>query len=392
MSAPLHVAVVTGSRAEYGLLYWPIVDMLAAEDLKMSLVVTGSHLSRRHGHTVDAIRADGVPIAEEVPIDLHADDRSSTVRALAQATEGCGAAFERLRPDLVMVLGDRFEILGAVQAASLSGIPVVHVGGGDVTAGAFDDSIRHAITKLSHLHLVTNEESAARVRQLGESPERVHVVGNPGLDHIERRERMPLAELEASLGVPLGPRNLLFTFHPVTMERDLGRGQLERLLEALVTELAPAGETDARLFVTGANADPGFAAIGAALDRFVAANARWVHAYPSLGQARYLSLMDRVDAVVGNSSSGLTEAPSFGVWSVDVGNRQAGRLAGETVLHCESDVPSIREALQVALAGPPPAGLGNPYGDGHTSPRILRILRDAPAPHELLQKHFQDLP
>ncbi len=392
MSRQQHVAVVTGGRAEYGLLYWPIRDMLAAEDLRVSLVVTGSHLSTRHGHTVDAIRADGIPIAAEVPLDLDGDRRQDTARALAQATEGCAAVFERLAPDLVVVLGDRFEILGAAQAAAILHIPVAHLCGGDVTEGAFDDSIRHAITKLSHLHLVTSDESAARVRQLGEDPSRIHVVGNPGLDHITRGERMSLPDLEAGLGVPLGHRNFLFTFHPVTMEPDLGLGQLEVLLRTLASELGPdSGTPGARLFLTGTNADPGFAQISAAILEFAEANASWAAAYPSLGQARYLSLMDRVDAVIGNSSSGLAEAPSFRVWTINVGNRQAGRLAGETVLHCEANASAIRSALAVVLEGPPPPGASNPYGDGHSSPRILEHVRSAASQADLVRKRFHDL-
>lgn len=380
------IAVVTGSRAEYGILYWLLRDLRTDAGLDLQLVVTGSHLSERHGMTVRAIEQDGFEIAARVPLTLNGDSPADSVRALSEATLGCAHVFSRLAPDVVFVFGDRYEILGAAQAAALMGVPLAHASGGDTTEGAFDESIRHAITKFAHIHFPTNEEAATRIRRMGEDPARVHTVGNPGLDHATRTEPMDRSDLETALGAPLGRRNLLVTFHPVTNEPDLGLGQLANLLEALKIE-----SPDTRFWITGSNADPGHISIDRMLKSFVAEEKSRAAFHASLGQTRYLGLMRHVNAVVGNSSSGLCEAPTFGAWTVDVGNRQAGRLAGETVLHAPPDRDSIRRALE-RTERPFPRDARNPYGDGRTSPRILRVLRDLPARELLIIKRFHDPP
>ena len=376
------ICVVTGSRAEYGLLYWVLHDLRASAGVELQLVVTGMHLVREFGYTVDQIERDGFDISRRVDMLLAGDTKSGIAKSIGLGVIGLSDAFEQLQPDLVVLLGDRFEILAAAQACLVHNIPVAHIAGGDTTEGAFDESIRHAITKMAHLHLVTNELSARRVRQLGEDPRRIHVVGSPGLDHLRRRALLGRAELEQALGAPLGARNLLVTFHPVTLEAGQGEEQFTELLTAL--DAQPAGTT---IWCTRPNADTGGRAIAAALDTWAAAHPHRVHVYASLGQLRYLSLMAQVDAVVGNSSSGLYEAPSFGVPTVDIGDRQRGRLAAPSVIHCAPQREAIRAAVERATALDC-SQVVNPYGDGRSAPRIVELLRSLPPAAELLKKTF----
>nr|WP_220476877.1 UDP-N-acetylglucosamine 2-epimerase [Massilia cavernae] len=294
---------------------------------------------------------------------------------------GMSDAIEQLQPDAVLVLGDRFEILAASQAAMLHGVPLAHIAGGDTTEGAFDESIRHAITKMSHLHLVTNAVSARRVRQLGEHPDSIKVVGSPGLDHLHRRSLLDRAALEQALGAQLGQRNLLITFHPVTLEAGHGERQQAELLAAL--EHQPA---DTVLWFTRPNADTGGRTLAIELDKWAAGKSN-VHVFSSLGQLRYLSLMAQVDAVVGNSSSGLYEAPSFRVPTVNIGDRQRGRTAPASVLHCEPQREAIAAALDQASTLDC-TEVVNPYGDGMSAPRIVVALRALPTDRTFLKKTF----
>lgn len=379
------ICVVTGSRAEYGLLYWVLHDLRADPAFELQLVVTGSHLSSGHGRTVEVIEADGFDIDRRVAIPLDDDSAEGVARATGLALTGLSQAFAALAPDLVLVLGDRYEILAAATAALLHRIPLAHIAGGDLTEGAIDESIRHAITKMAHLHLVTNEEAAGRVRQMGEDPARVIVVGSPGLDHLRRKPLLDRAELERALGSPLGRRNLLVTFHPVTLAADDGLSQFEALLAALA-----ATDTDTSLWITRPNADTGSRAISTRLDAFVAAHAPRVRVFDSLGQGRYLSLMACADAVVGNSSSGLYEAPSLQVPTVNIGERQHGRQAAGSVLHCAPEREAITAALSRAYALDC-SGTVNPYGDGHSAARIIDALRARPPRAALLRKPFHDM-
>lgn len=375
------ICVATSGRADYGLLYWPMRDIAAADDLSLQLLVTGTHLEPRFGETVRGIEADGFTIDARVPLDLIGDGAEVLARSTALALTGATAALERLAPDLLMVLGDRFETLALVQAAMLTRTPVAHIGGGDVTEGAIDEGIRHAITKLSHLHFVTHAEARDRVLRMGEAPDRVHLVGNPGLDLLTRAPAMDRQTLEAALGRPLGARNLLVTFHPVTTLPDRGLAEFEALLAAL----APL--SDVTLWITRANSDPGGVAVNAALDAFAEGRAN-VSLHDALGSA-YLPLLAACDAVVGNSSSGLAEAPSVRTPTVDVGLRQAGRLAGASVLRSPAETPAVAAALARAMAGDI-AGFDNPYGDGRSSARIVDALRAAPPRDVLLRKRFFD--
>lgn len=375
------ICVATSGRADYGLLYWPMRDIAAADDLTLQLLAAGTHLEPRFGETVRQIEADGFAIDARVAMDLTGDSPAALARSTALALTGAVEALERLNPDILMVLGDRFETLALVQAAMLTRTPVAHIGGGDVTEGAIDDGLRHAITKLSHLHLVTHAEARDRVVRMGEAPERVHLVGNPGLDGLTRTPPMTREALEALLGRPLGRRNLLVTFHSVTTLPDRGLAECEALLAAL----APL--SDITLWITRPNSDPGGVAINAALDAFAEGRAN-VSLHAALGPA-YLPLLAACNAVLGNSSSGLTEAASVGTPTVDIGLRQAGRLAGLSVLHSPAEPEAIRAALTRALAGNV-AGYDNPYGDGHSSARIVDALRAAPPRDILLRKRFFD--
>jgi len=376
------IAVVTGSRAEYGLLYWLLQDLQQAQDFELQLIVTGMHLAPEFGMTVQQIEKDGLSIARKVEMLLSGDSAGSVAKSMALGLIGFSDTLEQLSPDVLLVLGDRFEILAAVQAAMLHNIPIAHIGGGDTTEGAFDEAIRHAITKMSHLHLVTHPQAAQRVRQMGENPAHIHIVGNPGLDNLRRLKLLDKPALEAALGAPLGAKNLLITFHPVTLEPGEERRQQQELLAAL-SEL-PA---DTHCWFTLPNADTGGKTLIADLQQWSAGRAN-VQVFASLGQLRYLSLMAHADVILGNSSSGLYEAPSFKRPTVNIGSRQRGRLAAASVIHCEPSAASIKAALARALTMDCRAVV-NPYGDGYSSARIIKALRELPLNRHLLKKRFQ---
>lgn len=376
------ICVITSSRADYGLLRWLLHDLRADPSFDLQLLVTGTHLAREFGHTIDEIERDGFQVSRRVEMLLSSDTPNAICKSMALGTAGVSDALMQLQPDLVLVLGDRFEILSAVQACLIHNVPVAHIAGGDTTEGATDESIRHAITKMSHVHLVTNALSAQRVLQLGEDPRQVHVVGSPGLDQLRRQTLLGADDLAQALGTPLGQRNLLVTFHPVTLEPGQETAQLQELLAAL--DAQPEGT---RLWVTRPNADSGGRAIAEALDRWAAARGDRVQLHTSLGSLRYLSLMALVDVVVGNSSSGLYETPSLGVPTVNIGDRQRGRLAARSVLHCPPERAAIASAIDQAL-NLDCTGVINPYGDGHSVQRIMKVLRKLPPRTELLKKPF----
>lgn len=382
------VCVITGSRAEYGLLYWVLHDLRADPAIDLQLVVTGMHLAPEFGLTVREIEADGFAIDRSVEMLLASDTSGGVAKSVGLGIIGMSDALQSLAPDVALVLGDRFEILAAAQACLIHKIPLAHIAGGDVTEGAFDESIRHAITKMAQVHFVTNEGAARRVRQMGEDPQRIHVVGSPGLDHLQRRPLLDRVALQDALKAALGRRNLLVTFHPVTLNNDDGRGEFEELLAALADT-----DADTTLWFTRPNADTGGRALATRLDAWAVEDplrAGRVHIHTSLGQLRYLSLMAQIDAAVGNSSSGLYEAPSFGVPTVDVGARQRGRLAAASVVHCEAKRDAIAAAIDRALALDCRQVI-NPYGDGASAQRIVALLRALPDAQALLRKPFHDI-
>lgn len=378
------ICIVTGSRAEYGLLYWLMKEIQADPELQLQIIATGMHLSPEFGLTYQAIEADGFAIDAKVEMLLSSDTAVGIAKSMGLGMISFADVLDRLRPDILVVLGDRFEILAAVQAALVARIPVAHIAGGDTTEGAFDESIRHSITKMSHLHFVTNQDAARRVRQLGENPDYIFNVGSPGLDNITRLKLLDRQALESSLDFKFKGKNLLVTFHPVTLETQSAGVQFQELLTAL-DSLGP----DVGIIFTKPNADTDGRSIIRLIDSYVAAhpNAR---AYVSLGQLRYLSAMSHADAVVGNSSSGLYEAPSFGKPTVNIGDRQKGRLQATTVINCSQEAGAITGAILQALASDC-SGAVNPYGDGNSSVRIKDRLKQIVEPSILLKKHFFDL-
>lgn len=382
------VCIVTGSRAEYGLLRPVIEGVRSAPDLELQLVATGMHLSAEFGSTWREIERDGVPIAARVEMLLGSDTAVGVTKSTGLGLIGFADAFAMLCPDIVLVLGDRFEILAAATAALLAAIPIAHLHGGETTEGAFDEAIRHAVTKMAHLHFVAARSYRDRVIQLGESPERVFEVGGLGVDAIGRIDRMSRAELEQELRLSLGARSLVVTYHPVTLEPGAAEAQLGAMLEAL--DLC---EPDTTLIFTMPNADTGGRALMTRIEQYVAGRPG-AHAFTSLGQRRYLSLLGEVDGVIGNSSSGLAEAPSFGIGTVNIGDRQTGRLKATSVIDCAPTRDDIARALRqlrdpVFAAGL--AGTVNPYGRGGAGPAIVEVLRAVPL-EGLIRKHFHDLP
>ncbi|RYF09627.1 MAG: UDP-N-acetylglucosamine 2-epimerase (hydrolyzing), partial [Oxalobacteraceae bacterium] len=333
------ICVVTGTRAEYGQLKDLIGSVQASAVLSLQLVVTGSHLSPEFGLTYQEIEQDGFGIDERIEILLSSDTPVGIAKSMGLALIGFAETLARLKPDVIVLLGDRFEILAAASAALVAGIPIAHLHGGESTEGAFDEAIRHSITKMAHLHFVAAAPYRDRVIQLGEAPENVFLVGGLGIDAIKRLPLLDRSGLEEALGFALGARNLLVTFHPPTGTPGQAATQMAELLQALDT-LDP----DTHLIFTMPNADAGGRELIAMVDTFVAThpNAR---AYQSLGLLRYLSCLRHVDGVVGNSSSGLSEAPSFGIGTVNIGDRQAGRLKALSVVDCAPQRDEIVAAI-----------------------------------------------
>ena len=384
----LRVCVITGSRAEYGLLYWVIRALKQDPYFELTLLATGSHLSAQFGLTVQDIERDGIAVDERVEMLVASDSPVAIAKSIGLGVMGIAGSLSRLKPDLVVLMGDRFEILAAAQACLVLRIPVAHLAGGDLTEGAIDDSMRHAITKLSHLHLVSNEDSAHRVIQLGEQPARVHVVGNPGLDAFLHEPLPARAELEATLGRPLAPRNFLVILHPETLPADAGVSPAElaaQMAQAIANALDSMPQ-DSAFWVFMPNADEGGRAIRMCWEQW-AARRDGVCLVESLPRPMFLSLMAHGDLLLGNSSSALGEAPSLKLAAVDIGDRQASRMAAANVIRCPADSAAIEAAVQQALALDC-AQVVNPYGDGMTGPRVAAILRALGDPRALLRKPF----
>ena len=378
------ICVVTGSRAEYGLLVCLMKEIQADSGLELALIVTGMHLSPEFGLTYKAIEADGFEINAKVEMLLSSDTPIGIAKSIGLGVIGFADAFATVKPDILVLLGDRYEILAVAQAALVAKIPIAHIAGGDVTEGAFDEAIRHSITKMSHLHFVTNADAARRVRQMGENPDYIFNVGSPGVDFIKQLKPMDRRDLEVDLNFRFMEKNLLVTFHPVTLEHESADVQFRQLCLALEM----LGSTIGIVF-TKPNADTDGRAIATLMDEYVATHGN-ARAFTSLGQLRFLSVMAAVDVVVGNSSSGLYEAPSYGIPTVNIGDRQRGRLRASSVIDCSTDAESIRKAILQALATDC-TGVVNPYGDGNSAVRIKDHLKHFADPRTLLKKHFFDL-
>jgi GDP/UDP-N,N'-diacetylbacillosamine 2-epimerase (hydrolysing) len=378
------ICVITGSRAEYGLLYWLMKEIQASPAMELQLAVTGMHLSPEFGLTYRIIEEDGFRIDAKVEMLLSSDTPVGIAKSIGLGTIGFADAFERLKPDIVVVLGDRFEIFSATQAALVARIPVAHLHGGETTEGAIDEAFRHAISKMSHLHFTATEEYRARVIQLGEDPGRVFNVGAAGMDNFRRLKLLSRPELEETLGFRFGEKNLLVTFHPVTLENDTAGHQVDELLAAL-DELA-----DTHLIFTLPNADTGGRIIRAMIQDYVAVRQTKAVCFDSLGQLRYLSVMQFVHAVAGNSSSGLIEAPSFRIGTINIGDRQKGRVKAASVIDCEPQRESIGQALRKLFSREFQESLRlvtNPYDQGLVATRVVQVLAEHPL-DGLLKKTF----
>jgi UDP-hydrolysing UDP-N-acetyl-D-glucosamine 2-epimerase len=381
-SKPLKVCAVTSNRADWGLLAPPLALMRDDPAFDLVIVVTGQHLMS--GGTARDITDDGFAVAETIDMAQQGDTPTAVTAALANALKGFGEVLARRKPDLLMVLGDRTEITAAVTAAVLARIPVAHLCGGDITEGATDDAFRHAMTKMSHLHFVTTEDAARRVRQMGEAPERVVVTGSTGLDRIRTMKLMGREAFFASVGLTPRPKNIMVTFHPETLAADTERDCAEMLagLDGL--------GSDVGLVFSGSNTDVQGMAISRLIEAFVKTHPNAV-LHASLGSQRYFSALKHCDLVVGNSSSGLYEAPSFGLPTVNIGDRQKGRLRAAAVI----DVKPTREEIGAAITRGFAMGrkaVTNPYGDGHASERILARLKSLGDPQALLRKSFNPWP
>ncbi len=375
------ICVVTGTRAEYGLLYWLMKEIQADFDLELQIIVTGMHLSPEFGLTYKVIEQDGFTIDEKVEMLLSSDTSVGIAKSIGLGVIGFADALDRLKPDILVVLGDRYEILAAAQAAMVAKIPIAHIAGGDTTEGAYDEAIRHSVTKMSHLHFVTNEIAAKRVRQLGEDPQYIHNVGSPGIDQIKRIVLLNRNTLEKELDFKFREKNILITFHPTTLDAELPGEQFQKLLDALDMLGNEVG-----LIFTKPNSDTDGRGLIEMIDKYVVARSN-AKAYISLGQLRYLSTIACVDAVVGNSSSGLYEVPSFKKPTVNIGDRQKGRLKAASVIDCQPEAADIYEAIQQALTMDCVNTI-NPYGEGDASAVILRVIKETADLRKMLKKSF----
>lgn len=380
------VCVVTGTRADYGLLRWVMEGIRSSNDLELQIIATGMHLSPEFGLTYREIEKDGFDINYKVEMLLSSDSASGLTKSMGLGVIGIGDALQQLHPDVMLLLGDRFETFAAAAAATLARIPIAHLHGGETTEGAFDEAMRHSITKMSHLHFVAAEEYKRRVIQLGEYPERVFQVGGLGIDNIKKLELLSRSELEASLGIKFAKKNLLVTFHPVTLEHMTSAAQMSQLLSAL----DKLEET--QLIFTMPNADSDSRVLFNMINEYVDFHSN-ACVYTSLGQLRYLSCINYVDGVVGNSSSGLIEVPSFNKGTVNIGDRQKGRLKAESVIDCDPEESSISKAIDRLYSSEFEGRLksvSNPYGNGGASEKIVEVLESFSL-DSVLKKSFYNI-
>lgn len=380
------IAIVTGTRAEYGLLK-PLIKALHEDDkFNMQLLVTGMHLSKKYGNTITEIEADGFPITAKINSHLEGDSAVSVSNSVAETTLGFAKVLEELNPDLMMVLGDRSEIFAAATAATIKGIPIAHIHGGETTEGAYDEAFRHAITKMSHWHFTSTEVYRKRVIQLGENPNRVFNVGAIGVDSIANLKLMTKVEFESSIDFKLNKRNVLITFHPVTLENNTSEAQFNHLLSAL-DQLE-----EVTLIFTKPNSDKDGIIISNQIDNYVKNHSDKAVAFISLGQKRYLSALQYMDVVVGNSSSGIIEVPLFKIPTINIGDRQKGRLMPKSVINCLPIEAAITNALHQAFSSEFLISISNlksDYGNGTATKQIMSVLNSQPLPS--IKKSFYDL-
>jgi len=380
------ICVITGTRAEYGLLYWLMKEIESDSELELQLIVTGMHLSPEFGLTYKEIEKE-FKINKKIEMLLSSDTSVAISKSMGLAQISFAESYEELKPDIVVVLGDRYEIFSATSAAMIARIPIAHLHGGETTEGAFDESIRHSITKMSHLHFTATNEYKNRVIQLGEHPSRVFNVGGMGIENIKRLKLLSKKEFEKSIDFKLNKKNILVTFHPVTLENSTAKKQFQGLLDA-IDELE-----DTNIIFTKANSDTNGRVINSMCDEYVAKNSHKSIGFTSLGQLRYLSALQYVDAVVGNSSSGLLEAPSFKIGTINIGDRQKGRIKAESVIDCLPNKESIKKAFEKFYSKKFQDKLKtvqNPYGNEYASKKIIEKIKNADF-NNVLKKSFYDL-
>ncbi len=386
MSNPRTICVVTGTRAEYGLLYWLMKEIQATDGLELQIIATGMHLSPEFGLTYQQIESDGFVIDKKIEMLLSSDTEVGITKSMGIGMVGFADALNDLKPDLMVVLGDRYEIFVATSAAMIAKIPVAHLHGGEATEGLIDEAIRHSITKMSQLHFTATETYRSRIIQLGEQPDHVFNVGGTGIDNIVRLQLLDRDEFQKAIDFELGEKNILVTFHPVTLENATAEAQFQSLLDVLAEE-------DLHVIFTKANADTNGRVINAMIDLFVSENPDRSVCFTSMGQLRYLSALQFMDGVIGNSSSGLLEVPSFKIGTIDIGDRQRGRIKAESVIDCQPDHSSIRIAISQLISEEfreKARSVINPYGAGGTAEKIVAVLKEVSL-KGILKKSFYDI-
>ena len=379
------ICVVTGSRAEYGILKGLMKAIKNDPELTLQVIATNQHLSKLQGETYKEIEHDGFTIDYKVYMadDEAPDNTNTTAKAISRGVSGFADAFDALKPDLLLILGDRYEMLAVASTALIYKIPIAHLHGGEITEGAFDDAIRHAITKMSHLHFTSTDAYRKRVIQLGEQPDRVFNVGALGVENVLKNVFMSKEEIEQSLNFQLTDKCFLCTYHPVTLSNMSSETQVLNLLEAL------DDYKDYHIIFTYSNSDTNSQIIIKRIQEYVDRNESRCMFIPSLGQRRYFSTLNYMIAVIGNSSSGIIEVPGFGIPTLDIGDRQKGRIAAESVIHCGYSTKEIKEGLEKVLAYGHRT-INNPYFKEGTCDAILSVIKTYPL-DKLIQKHFYDL-
>ncbi len=380
------ICIVTGSRAEYGHLYWLLKAVKDDPGLALQVVVTGAHLSSAFGSTVNVIRQDGFVVSGKVGVLSSAGKEVPMTRAISRGIDGFSDVYKKLAPDVVVVLGDRYEIFAAAVAAYVMRIPLAHIHGGEVTAGALDEAFRHSITKMAGIHFPATKLYAQRIIRMGEPPERVFMYGAPGMDNMKGLKFLSKKELVQELGIS-GCRPLAaVTYHPVTLEDNTAGRQMAHVLEAL-------DQFSGDIIFTMPNADTGHSAIADKINSYVKRNSGRARAFTSLGHMRYLSLLGYADIMIGNSSSGIVEAASFRLPVVNIGDRQQGRVKARNVIDCGCTVVEIKKAIQRGLSGAfrnSLRGMKNPYGCGGASMKIKEKLKHIRINEDFLKKEFFD--
>lgn len=384
----MKICVITGTRAEYGLLYWTIKNLLSDNYFKVQLCVTGMHLSPEFGLTYRQIEDDGFKIEKKIEMLLSSDTSVGISKSIGLGIIGFADVFEELKPDIILVLGDRFEIFAAVTAAMIAKIPVAHCHGGEATEGLIDEPIRHSITKMSHLHFTATEEYRNRVIQIGETPENVFNVGALGIENINKLKLHSKEDFEKAIDFKLSELNFLVTFHPVTLENATAEKQFGNLLAVI------DNYPNAHIIFTKPNADNDGRVIINMIDTYVQKNSGRAVSFISLGQLLYLSALKYVDLVIGNSSSGLLEVPSFQKATINIGDRQRGRIQAESVINCEADTKAIKSAVEAALSKDFKRKLQtvtSPFGNGNSSVEIIKALKNVSLDN-IIKKKFHNIP